>query len=66
MSGGIYLLQSNGQLVKMDQQPYGSQDLLKRLLEYHTRLRGARSKLRTAGAEHRGEQRQSRGGDLTP
>jgi Domain of unknown function (DUF4268) len=32
MSGGIYLIQGNGQLVKMEEQRYDSEDLLQRLL----------------------------------
>ena len=32
MSGGIYLVQGDGQLVEMAQQDYGSEDLLQELL----------------------------------
>ncbi len=38
MSGGIYLIQGNGQLVKMDEQPYDSEDLLQRLLADYPNL----------------------------
>jgi hypothetical protein len=38
MSGGIYLLQPDGALVEMNQQPYDSEDLLQELLAKYPNL----------------------------
>jgi hypothetical protein len=38
MSAGIYLVKSNDQLVRMDEQPYDSEDLLQELLAKYPNL----------------------------
>ena len=38
MPGGIYLIQGDGGLVEMSEQPYDSEDLLQGLLAQHPNL----------------------------
>ena len=38
MNGGIYLIHDDGQLVKMNEQGYNSEDLLQGLLAQHSDL----------------------------
>ena len=38
MSGGIYLMRDDGELVEMTEQPYGTEDLLQKLLADYPNL----------------------------